>query len=84
MQEHTEGIGTKWYKAPELEGKHYDCRVDIFSLGVILFELINPFRTESERFDAIDHLRETPFPKDFDARFENEVNLPNSRSITNV
>ena len=36
-----EGIGTIGYMAPEMiEGNHYDRRVDIFSFGVILYELL--------------------------------------------
>lgn len=72
---HTVGVGTKWYKAPELEGGHYDYRVDIFSLGVILYELITPFGTDSERYDAIERLCNSPFPKDFNPKFEAEVNF---------
>lgn len=72
---HTDGIGTDGYRAPELEGTHYDYKVDIFSLGVILYELITPFHTEEERFDAIDQLRNSPFPKNCDTNFNNEVNV---------
>lgn len=71
---HTDGIGTEGYRAPELEGTHYDYKVDIFSLGVILYELITPFHSDEERFSAIDHLRNSPFPKNFDTNFDNEVN----------
>lgn len=70
---HTDGIGTDPYKAPELEGRNYDSKVDVFSLGVILYELITPFRTQSERYEAIDRLHHTPFPKDFDPNFKEEV-----------
>lgn len=72
---HTEGIGTEGYKAPELDGKYYNYKVDIFSLGVILYELITPFRTRRERSEAIDHLLNCPFPKDCDTNFKNEVSL---------
>lgn len=70
---HTAGIGTDSYKAPELDGNHYDSKVDIFALGVILYELITPFHTQSERYEAIDRLHNTPFPKDFDPNFKDEV-----------
>lgn len=70
---HTQEIGTNRYRAPETEGKYYDYKVDIFSLGVILFELITPFRTDSERMQAIDQLHNSPFPKEVDASIEKEV-----------
>lgn len=64
---HSEGVGTEWYKAPEIDTCKYDHKVDIYSLGIILYELITPFSTDSERFHEIEKLRTTPFPKDFDA-----------------
>lgn len=74
---HTEEVGTKRYRAPEAEGQYYDEKVDIFSMGVILFELITPFRTDSERLQAIDRLRDCPFPKEVDASIEKEVSFKN-------
>ncbi|KAI8909205.1 kinase-like domain-containing protein, partial [Gorgonomyces haynaldii] len=45
--------GTEPYMAPEMiEGISYDCRIDYWSLGVILFELIcgeRPFRGKNRR-----------------------------------
>lgn len=47
---HTGNIGTHFYVSPEqMMGLKYDQKVDIFSLGVILFELNHPFTTEMER-----------------------------------
>lgn len=47
---HTGNIGTHFYVSPEqMLGLKYDQKVDIFSLGVILFELNHPFVTEMER-----------------------------------
>lgn len=74
---HTEGIGTGWYIAPEVERGYYSYSADIFSLGVILFELINPFRTAIERNAVLDALRNTAFPKDFDDQYKPEVNIKN-------
>ena len=42
----TEDIGTSSYQAPELKTKKYDKRVDIYSLGVIFFELCYPALTK--------------------------------------
>lgn len=39
--EYTVGIGTEHYRAPEVSlGKPYDLRVDLFSLGVVAWELL--------------------------------------------
>ena len=47
---HTGNIGTHFYVSPEqMMGLKYDQKVDIFSLGVILFEMNHPFSTEMER-----------------------------------
>uniref|UniRef100_A0A8C2KHP6 PRKR-like endoplasmic reticulum kinase n=1 Tax=Cyprinus carpio TaxID=7962 RepID=A0A8C2KHP6_CYPCA len=47
---HTGQVGTKLYMSPEqLSGNSYSHKVDIYSLGLILFELLYPFRTQMER-----------------------------------
>lgn len=49
-QQHTGNLGSHFYMSPELiSGKKYDHKVDIFSLGVIFFELHHPFDTDMER-----------------------------------
>ena len=32
--------GAEFYRAPEVNGRVYDCRADIFSLGVVAFDLL--------------------------------------------
>ncbi|KAJ8787987.1 hypothetical protein J1605_005645 [Eschrichtius robustus] len=47
---HTGQVGTKLYMSPEqIHGNNYSHKVDIFSLGLILFELLYPFGTHMER-----------------------------------
>ena len=48
--QHTGNLGSHFYMSPELIlGKKYNKKVDIFSLGIILFELHYPFSTNMER-----------------------------------
>lgn len=56
----TDYIGTLPYSAPELISCRYDKRVDLYSLGFILFELIHPFpqnTTEQQKEPIIKGLR---------------------------
>ena len=54
----TAGIGTATYAAPEqVRTKTYGTAVDIFSLGLILLELVCCFETEHERLDWFNRLR---------------------------
>ncbi|XP_016316777.1 eukaryotic translation initiation factor 2-alpha kinase 1 [Sinocyclocheilus anshuiensis] len=60
---HTSGVGTFVYAAPEqLEGSHYDSKSDLYSIGVIAFELFQPFGTEMERVHTLGELRQGKIP----------------------
>ena len=61
----TTGVcGTGFYIAPEIElaSRYYDEKVDLFSLGIVVFELWNSFGTEMERFVTLKDLRESGAP----------------------
>eukprot|EP00117_Sycon_ciliatum_P022801 scpid29376/ scgid2319/ Eukaryotic translation initiation factor 2-alpha kinase 3; PRKR-like endoplasmic reticulum kinase; Pancreatic eIF2-alpha kinase len=64
--EHTEQVGTEIYMSPELmKGQKYCHKVDIFSLGIIFFELLCPFETQMERMHVLLKARKHRFPQDF-------------------
>ncbi|NXO88440.1 E2AK1 kinase, partial [Certhia brachydactyla] len=63
---HTSGVGTCLYASPEqLQGSHYDFKSDMYSMGVILLELFQPFGTEMERTEVLTRLRTGQIPHIF-------------------
>ncbi|KAL2098648.1 hypothetical protein ACEWY4_005128 [Coilia grayii] len=64
-------VGTALYVSPEVQGNTratYNQKVDLFSLGIILFEMsYRPMTTASERITVLSKLRTDPveFPDDF-------------------
>ena len=46
---------------------------DIYSLGVLLFELYSKFSTEMERVYTIERLRKREIPEDFITSFPTQV-----------
>jgi serine/threonine protein kinase len=71
-------IGTPQYLSPEqVEGKKVDQRSDIYSLGVILFEMVTgqvPFDGDTTLSIAVKHKTETPRdPKEFNAQIPEEL-----------
>lgn len=64
--QHTDQVGTELYMSPEqLAKKPYNHKVDIYSLGLILFELLVPFSTQMERVQTLSKLRQLQFPSHF-------------------
>jgi serine/threonine protein kinase len=60
---HTGGVGTPSYASPEqLNGKNYDFKTDIYSCGLILFEMFHPCTTFSERAACFRDIRKSRLP----------------------
>lgn len=62
--EMTRSIGTTFYVAPELKSGiigNYNDKVDMYSLGIIFFEMCYPLPTAMERAEIIGELREKNF-----------------------
>lgn len=73
----TSGIGTSVYASPEqLNGSVYDEKSDIYSLGIVLFELFYPIKTQMERSRVLSDLKQSKhFPTDFLKRYPKEAAL---------
>ncbi|VTJ81941.1 Hypothetical predicted protein [Marmota monax] len=70
---HTGQVGTKLYMSPEqIHGNNYSHKVDIFSLGLILFELLYPFSTQMERVQTLTEVRNLKFPPLFTQKYPRE------------
>ncbi|XP_045440148.1 eukaryotic translation initiation factor 2-alpha kinase 3 isoform X3 [Pipistrellus kuhlii] len=70
---HTGQVGTKLYMSPEqIHGNNYSHKVDIFSLGLILFELLYPFGTQMERVRVLTDVRNLRFPPLFTQKYPRE------------
>ncbi|KAK6635786.1 hypothetical protein RUM44_001040 [Polyplax serrata] len=79
---HTGKVGTSLYVAPELDktfGKSfYNKKVDIYSLGIIFFEMCNGrFGTDMERIETILNLRkfEIILPQSWEEKLPKQKNL---------
>lgn len=65
--DHTAGVGTRSYASPEqMNGSAYDSSTDVYSLGIMLFELLYPMYTGMERNICLSRLRNQIFPSDWE------------------
>ena len=61
----------------QINRQPYNQKVDIYAMGIILFELLYPFSTQMERMQALANVRlKAPlFPKDFEVEGNNRNQL---------
>ncbi|KAM0687563.1 Eukaryotic translation initiation factor 2-alpha kinase 3 [Conglomerata obtusa] len=52
-------VGTEAYQAPEMKGNQYDNKVDVYSLGLVYFELMHPMKTQMERILTFEKIKTT-------------------------
>ncbi|KAI2811809.1 Eukaryotic translation initiation factor 2-alpha kinase 3 [Blomia tropicalis] len=75
---HTNDVGTQLYMSPEqVNNERYDHKVDIFSMGIILYELLESFQTESERIQTLNKVRRREFPLHFVENHSKESGILN-------
>ncbi|XP_026332066.1 eukaryotic translation initiation factor 2-alpha kinase-like [Hyposmocoma kahamanoa] len=74
---HTKSVGTKLYMSPEQRrgDRNYDFKVDIYSLGLILFEFYYPFSSEHERVKCLNQVRDGIYPKQFHKSHPEEMEV---------
>jgi translation initiation factor 2-alpha kinase 4 len=70
-------VGTPLYMSPEMDKGNYTSKADIFSLGIIFFEMLHaPFSTSSEKAAAFIRLKESgKVPDSFPKTYEKEAQL---------
>ena len=68
--------GTYNYLAPEtIENKEYSVYSDIYSLGIILFELLSTFDTYMEKQDKINKLKNDTINEEFSILYPKELEI---------
>ncbi|KAL3864427.1 hypothetical protein ACJMK2_006111 [Sinanodonta woodiana] len=76
FKKHTAQVGTQLYMSPEQSAaSSYGQKVDIFALGMILFELLYPFSTQMERINTLLGVRCQNFPNRFIEEMPKEKNF---------
>ncbi|CAL1189967.1 unnamed protein product [Candida parapsilosis] len=66
-------VGTVFYTAPEVSSGNYDEKVDLFSLGVIFFEMCYPLATGMERALTLNKLRQREYPENWKGNQEKQI-----------
>lgn len=67
--------GTSLYAAPEQQRGQCHQRSDLFSLGLVLLELVSPFSTAMERVAVLNKVRGRQLPPDLPAPLEVNISI---------
>uniref|UniRef100_T1IQL2 Protein kinase domain-containing protein n=1 Tax=Strigamia maritima TaxID=126957 RepID=T1IQL2_STRMM len=59
------GIWTSLYSAPEINSSNYSPKVDVYSLGIIFFEMWFPPLPAEKRFNILNNIKNLNIPMDF-------------------
>jgi serine/threonine protein kinase len=66
----SDGLGVMIYMPPEYQQNNiYNKKSDVFSCGIILFELLYIFRTDMERYEIISEIKKNIYPSSFIHQF---------------
>ena len=61
----TRGVGTTLYMSPEQRAMlPYDHKVDVYSAGIIFFEMVHPVDTQMERVTVLGNLQRRELPRE--------------------
>ncbi|KAI8080591.1 kinase-like domain-containing protein [Thamnidium elegans] len=80
----TTGVGTTFYVSPEImvdpttgatSGMRYNQKVDMYSLGIIFFEMCYGLSTGMQRVIVLNELRNGKFPDDFPSHYVNQKKI---------
>ncbi len=66
-------IGTSYYRAPEIDSGNYTQSIDLYSLGVILIEMLLDCKTYFERVITIKNILETKNLDIIDTKYSNLI-----------
>jgi len=73
---HTMGVGTATYAAPEQKySKDYTNKIDVYSAGIITFEMFQAFSTQMERVSLIQQMLNGQLDSDFVQSWNEEATL---------
>jgi len=56
-----------------VNGDSYNHKVDMYALGLILFELLMPFSTQMERIKSLIQIKQNVLPNGFELKYPMEV-----------
>ena len=69
-------LGTLLYNGPEvISNNEYSCYSDMYSIGIILYEMLNSFKTSMEKYENIEGVKQGIYTKEFTNEYKYEISL---------